>query len=329
MNQQMKNMGDLVSIVVPVYNEASVISSFHERLIKVLSGISEKSEIIYINDGSTDESSDILFHLTDKDPQVAYLDLSRNFGKEVAMTAGIDHSLGEAVIIIDADLQDPPELIPELIKKWHEGYDVVNARRISRSGETWLKKLTAHLFYRLIKRMANVNIPEDTGDYRLLNRKAVNALCSLRERNRFMKGLFAWIGFKCTSVEYHRNMRHAGVSKWGYWRLWNLAIEGFTSFTTAPLKLATYLGVVTAFSSFLYGVYFIARTLLLGNPVPGYPSLIVIVLFIGGIQLMSIGVIGEYLGRIFDETKQRPLYLVKDYTPSVYGQVETKKEEVK
>ena len=315
MNAESQARAKLVSIIVPVYNEEEVIRIFHERLINTINSLRYDFEIIYINDGSTDSSLEILKTLCDDDGRAGLIDLSRNFGKEIAMTSGIDHARGDAVIIIDADLQDPPELIEKLIEKWNEGFDIVNAQRESRAGETWFKKYTAYIFYRLIKKTTHVNIPEDTGDFRLLNRKAVDALTGLRERNRFMKGLFAWIGYNGATVLYQRDKRFAGRSKWNYWRLWNLAIEGFTSFTTAPLKMSTYIGMVTAILSLIYGVYIIARTLIFGNPVAGYPSLIVVILFIGGVQLISIGIIGEYLSRIFDETKKRPLYLVKELLP--------------
>jgi glycosyltransferase involved in cell wall biosynthesis len=305
----------LLSVVVPAYNEQEVLPEFHERLSRVLDGIEPDAEIVYVNDGSRDETLAILQRLHAADPRVAVLDLSRNFGKEIALSAGLQHARGDAVVVIDADLQDPPELIPKLIEEWQNGYDVVYARRSDRAGETLLKKSTAHLFYRLMQKLGEVKIPEDTGDFRLLSRRAVNALNSLGEQHRFMKGLFAWIGYQQKPVLYQRDPRHAGETKWNYWKLWNLALEGITSFTTAPLKFATYLGLVTALGAFGYGTYMIIKTLLVGNPVPGYPSLIVIVLFLGGVQLMAIGVLGEYVGRIFTETKRRPLYFVNAWQP--------------
>ncbi len=305
----------VLSVVVPAYNEQEVLPEFHERLSRVLDGIDMDAEIVYVNDGSQDETLAILQRLHEADRRVAVLDLSRNFGKEIALSAGLQHARGDAVVVIDADLQDPPELIPKLIEEWQNGYDVVYARRSERAGETLLKKSTAHLFYRLMQKLGEVKIPEDTGDFRLLSRRAVDALNSLGEQHRFMKGLFAWIGYKQKPVLYQRDPRHAGESKWNYWKLWNLALEGITSFTTAPLKFATYLGLVTALGAFGYGTYMIIKTLLVGNPVPGYPSLIVIVLFLGGVQLMAIGVLGEYVGRIFTETKRRPLYFVNAWQP--------------
>ncbi|MGH8744436.1 MAG: glycosyltransferase family 2 protein, partial [Burkholderiales bacterium] len=289
---------------------------FHARLCTVLAQVAVPAEIIYVNDGSRDGTLDILRSLKKKDERVAILDLSRNFGKEIALTAGLDHATGDIVVIIDADLQDPPELIPEFIKHWREGCDVVYARRVVREGESALKKATAYIFYRLMQRMSKVEIPEDTGDYRLLSRRAVNSLKRLREQHRFMKGLFAWIGYPQKGVPYQREPRAAGKSKWSYWRLWNFALEGITSFSTAPLKFATYLGLITAFLAFAYGAWTIYKTLAFGEPVRGYPSLMVVILFLGGVQLFTIGIIGEYLGRMFNETKRRPLYLVKDYLPA-------------
>jgi len=302
-----------LSVVVPVFNEEKVLSEFHRRLADVLDKLSAQSDIIYVNDGSTDNSLHEIRRLKTEDDRVAIVDLSRNFGKEIAMTAGFDHARGDAVVVIDADLQDPPELIPEMIKHWREGYDVVYAQRTSRAGESVVKKTTAHLFYRIMQKLSRVDIPRDAGDFRLLSRRAVDALAGLREQHRFMKGLFAWIGYPQKAVPYRRDPRHDGKTKWNYIGLWNFAIEGITSFSTLPLKAATYLGMLTAFSAFLFGMFIVIKTLLYGNPVPGYPSLLVVVLFLGGIQLMALGVIGEYLGRMFDETKGRPLYLINAY----------------
>ena len=273
------------------------------------------AEIVYVNDGSNDDTLDILLDMRENDNHVAIVNLSRNFGKEIALTAGLHYTKGDAVVVIDADLQDPPELIPKLIQEWNNGFDVVYATRTHRDKESALKKATAFSFYRIIQKIGEVKIPADTGDFRLLSRRAVDALNTLGERHRFMKGLFAWIGYRQKAVPYRRDSRYAGKTKWNYWRLWNFAIEGFTSFSTAPLKIATYIGLITAVGAFMYGAYMIIRTLLFGNPVPGYPSLIVIVLFLGGVQLIAIGVLGEYIGRIFSETKRRPLYLLDDYFP--------------
>jgi glycosyltransferase involved in cell wall biosynthesis len=308
---------DLISIVVPAYNEAEGIAEFNRRLSGVRAKLRERSEVIYVNDGSRDETFVMLQRLRKRDPTIAIVNLSRNFGKEIALTAGLDHSRGDAVIVIDADLQDPPELIPTLIKRWREDEaDVVFARRSSRDGESWFKKVTAYGFYRVINAVSAHTVPLDTGDFRLLSRRAVEALTMFRERHRFMKGLFAWIGYRQVAVPYERDRRLAGATKWNYWRLWNLSLEGITSFTIAPLKMATYIGLLTAILAVLYGTYIIGLTLLFGNPVAGYPSLLVIMLFLGGIQLLSLGIIGEYLGRVFNETKHRPLYLVDTLLPS-------------
>ncbi len=304
----------MISIVVPVYNEMEVLPEFHARISGVLDQLSLGAEVIYVNDGSDDDSLSLLNEIYEQDARVAILDLSRNFGKEIAMTAGLHKAQGEAVIVIDADLQDPPELIPQLIDEWQKGYDVIYAKRARREGESAFKKLTAHLFYRLMRSIGQIKIPEDTGDYRLLSRRAVDALNTLSEQHRFMKGLFTWIGYRQKAVIYERDPRHAGESKWNYWHLWNFAIEGITSYSSAPLKLASYLGLLTALGAFSYGIFIIIRTMLYGDPVQGYPSMIVIILFLGGVQLMSIGVLGEYVGRIFTETKRRPLYFINKFS---------------
>jgi polyisoprenyl-phosphate glycosyltransferase len=311
--------GRKLSVVVPVYNESDGLQVFHERLAAVVSNLDLRTEIVYINDGSTDRSLEVMTSIRERDDRVAIIDLSRNFGKELAMTAGLDFASGDAVVIIDADLQDPPELIAEFVQAWRSGYDVVYGQRLSRDGESAIKKATAFLFYRLIKGISRVKIPVDTGDFRLLSRQAVDALGKLREQHRFMKGLFAWIGFREKAIPYKRDRRNAGQSSFNYWKLWNFAIEGVTSFTTAPLKIATYLGLATALVSFSFGSVIIFQTLVYGNPVAGYPSLMVVVLFLGGAQLIGIGILGEYLGRMFDETKNRPLYLVQSYAPSKHG----------
>ena len=309
----------LLSVIVPVYNEESVIEAFYQRTAKVLESICFETELLFVNDGSTDSTLEVLTHLRNNDPRIGIIDLSRNFGKELAMTAGLDHASGNGVIVIDADLQDPPELIPELIKHWQDGYDVVYARRSSRQGETFLKKVTAKAFYRVMQRFSRVSIPEDTGDFRLMSRRAVDSLGRLRETHRFMKGLFAWIGYPQKAILYQRDPRYAGETKWSYWKLWNFAIEGITSFSEAPLKLATYFGLFTALIAFIYGIWIILKTILYGDPVAGYPSLMVVVLFLGGVQLVTIGIIGEYLGRTFSESKQRPLYLINAYHQSSAG----------
>lgn len=301
-----------LSVVVPAYNEQEALAEFHRRLAAVMGALCADWEVIYVNDGSRDGTLALLGELARQDRHVVVVDLSRNFGKEIAMTAGLDRALGDAVVVIDADLQDPPELIAEFLSEWRRtGADVVYGMRRSRAGDTSTKKLSAHLFYRFMQRIGRVRIPQDTGDFRLMSRRAVDALRQLREQNRFMKGLFAWIGFAQTAVLYDRDARFAGKTKFNYWRLWNFAIEGVTSFTTAPLRLATYVGAVVALAAFGFGAWIVADTMLHGNPVAGYPSLIVVVLFLGGVQLISIGVLGEYVGRMFEETKRRPLYLVQ------------------
>ncbi len=307
---------ELLAIVVPAFNEQEVLPTFHARLSKVLDALPITSEVIYVNDGSKDGTLEVMKILRAHDSRVAILDLSRNFGKEIAMTAGLDHAKGNAVVVIDADLQDPPELIPEFVKHWREGWDIVYAQRIERRGESLTKKLTAQWFYRLMQRVGRVRIPENVGDYRLLSRRALDSLLQLREQHRFMKGLFAWIGYPQIGIPYHRDPRFAGRSTWDYWRLWNFALDGITSFTTTPLKWATYLGLIIACVSFCYSAIIILQKILYGNPVKGYPSLMVVILFLGGVQLIFLGIIGEYLGRMFDETKRRPLYFLNSFHPS-------------
>ncbi|MEM9303098.1 MAG: glycosyltransferase family 2 protein [Pseudomonadota bacterium] len=301
-----------LAVVVPAFNEAPGLRAFHARLRTVLDAVSGlATRILFVDDGSTDGTAALLEELSQEDAETAFLVLSRNFGKEVAMSAGLDHVDADAVVIIDADLQDPPELIPEMIERWREGYDVVYAQRTARRGESWLKRTTAAGFYRSMRHISTIEIPEDTGDFRLLSRRAVEALRRFRERRRFMKGLYAWIGFKQIAVPYAREPRHAGRSRFNYWRLWNFALEGITSFSTIPLQLFTYLGLTAALLAFGFGAWIIVKTLLWGDPVAGYPSMMVVILFLGGMQLLALGVIGEYLGRLFDESKQRPLYLLE------------------
>lgn len=302
-----------LSVVVPVYNEAAVLPELHRRLSAALDALNAPAEIIYVDDGSRDESGTMLMELQASDPRVALVALSRNFGKEVAMTAGIDHAQGDAVIVMDADLQDPPELIADMVRAWREGADVVVMRRAFRANESWLKRSTAKAFYRVIGRLSEVDIPEDVGDFRLLSRRAVVAFRQLPERSRFMKGLFAWIGFPTRELSYDRDGRFAGETKWNYWKLWNFALEGITSFSAAPLKIASYVGFVTSLVAFAYAIYFITKTLVYGDPARGFPTLVVLVLFLGGLQLMALGIIGEYLARMFVEVKQRPLYLVAQW----------------
>lgn len=308
----------VLSVVVPAYNEQEVLPAFHARLVPVMEAIGLPWEVVYVNDGSRDGTLAVMLGLRAADQRVSLVNLSRNFGKEIALTAGLDHAAAEqAVVVIDADLQDPPEVIPDLVAAWRQGFDVAYARRRAREGETWLKKATAAGFYRVMKRIGGkVDLPADTGDFRLISRRALDALLGLREQHRFMKGLFAWVGFPSIPVLYDRAPRAAGETKWNYWRLWNLSLEGITAFTVGPLKIATYLGLLTAIGALIYGVQLIIRTILFGNPVAGYPSLMAVVLFLGGVQLMTLGIIGEYLGRVFNETKRRPLYIVERHIPS-------------
>jgi glycosyltransferase involved in cell wall biosynthesis len=301
-------------VIVPAFNEAEGIHEFHRRLSLVMDTLGSW-QVIYVNDGSTDGTLPVLRRLREGDPHVALINLSRNFGKEIAMTAGLDRATGDAVIVIDSDLQDPPELIPALVGAWQEGFDVVYAQRSARQGETWLKKTTASLFYRLMQDAGNVRLPRNTGDFRLMSRRVVEALREVRESHRFMKGLFAWVGFPSKAVPYERAPRLAGTTKWNYWKLWNFAIEGITGFTVMPLKVASYLGLLVSLFAALFILQLVARTVLFGNPVAGYPSLMAVVLFLGGVQLLTLGVIGEYLGRVFNETKRRPLYLVESFLP--------------
>jgi glycosyltransferase involved in cell wall biosynthesis len=301
-----------LSLVVPMYNELAVLDAFFARVIPIVEAVTPRYEVIGVDDGSTDGTLPRLcaMHLANR--RIKLVALSRNFGKEAALSAGLDFARGAAVIPIDADLQDPPELIAELVAAWRQGYQVVLARRIDRDGDSVAKRLSARLFYRVINRLSEVPIPEDVGDFRLLDRRVVEALRRMPERMRFMKGLFAWAGFRQTTVEYHRPVRAAGRSKWSYWRLWNLALGGVTSFSTAPLRVWTYVGLTTALSGLIYLGYTLARTLLHGVDVPGYASLICILLVASGLNMIGLGILGEYLGRVFMEVKQRPLYLVAE-----------------
>jgi glycosyltransferase involved in cell wall biosynthesis len=301
-----------LTVVVPAYNEAAVLPVFHARLRRVLDELLLSCDVLYVDDGSTDATWKLISDLATGDARVGAIKLSRNFGKEAALTAGLDHVDADAAIVIDADLQDPPELIPALVERWREGYDVVYATRNSRQGETGLKRFTSALFYRSMEKVSDIHVPRDTGDFRLLSRRALEALRQLRERQRFMKGLFTWIGYRQTAVHYLREPRQAGASKWNYWRLLQLAIEGFTSFSTAPLRLATWTGVLASLLAFLFGLWVFGKALLFGDPVRGYPSLMVVILFMGGVQLLALGVIGEYLGRNYAESKQRPLYFIEE-----------------
>lgn len=321
-----------LSIVVPLYNEEPNIDYLFERVESVLKRLNTSYEIVCVNDGSRDNTLKCLIEHHHRNPAIKVVNFSRNFGKEIALTAGIDYATGAAVIPIDADLQDPPELIEELVAKWREGYDVVNATRRSRAGETWLKRFTANAFYNTIGSMSRVPIPANTGDFRLLDRRVVDSLKQLPERTRFMKGLFAWVGYKQTTVMFDRQPRLKGATKWNYWRLWNFALDGIASFSFLPLKVWGYVGLTISSFSLLYAVYLVLRTLIYGIDVAGYPSLMVAVLFLGGIQLLTLGIIGEYLGRVYEEVKGRPLYLVResygfDRARSTERAIEPSKEE--
>ena len=301
-----------LTLVIAAYNEQSALPVLHPRLSKVLDGLDVDSRVLYVDDGSRDDTWAVLQQIAAADPRVSLLRLARNFGKELALTAGLDQVHTDAAMVLDADGQDPPELIPAFVAKWREGHDVVYGTRTRRDGETWLKKFTAAGFYRVMRWLSQTDIPRDTGDFRLMSRRVLDALRQLRERQRFMKGLFTWVGYRQVSLPYDREARMAGDTKFNYWRLWNLALEGITSFSTVPLRLATYVGVLTALLAFAWGLWIIARTVLWGDPVQGWPSLMTVVLFLGGLQLVALGIIGEYLGRLYVESKQRPLYLVAE-----------------
>ena len=311
---------DLLTVVIAVCNEAQTLPLLQPRLSSVLDLLARESQVdgqvLYVDDGSTDDSWRVLQRIAAADARVSLLRLSRNFGKEAALTAGLDLVDTGAALILDADGQDPPELIPQFVAKWREGFDDVHGTRTVREGENWLKKSTAHGFYRLIGRLSKTPIPEDTGDFRLLSPRALAALRQLRERHRFMKGLFGWIGFAHAAIPYQRAPRLAGRSNFNFWTLWNFALEGITSFSTAPLRLATYLGVLTALLAFAYACWIVAKALLWGDPVAGWPTMMSVILLLGGVQLIALGLIGEYLGRLYTESKQRPLYLVDTWRPA-------------
>ncbi len=310
-----------LSVVVPAYNEAASLPAFHARLRAVLDASLERWECLIVDDGSTDATVAVAETLREDDPRLGLLVLSRNFGKEIALTAGLDRARGQAVVLIDADLQDPPELIPEMLAAWRAGADMVYARRADRRSDGWAKRLSSAAFYALMRRFGPVALPAQAGDFRLLGRNVVDALLELREHHRFMKGLYAWVGFRAQAIPCVRAPRVAGRTKWNWWKLWNLALEGITGFSVFPLKLASYLGLVVAGFDALFGGQLVLRTLLVGNKVAGYPSLMAVVLCLGGVQLMTLGVIGEYLGRVFNETKHRPLYVVARYAAAAPGPV--------
>lgn len=303
-----------ISIIIPAYNEQESLPILYERLTKLMENLNNYDfEVLFVNDGSKDQTIEIIKELREKDKRICYVDFARNFGKEIAMIAGLDYATGDCVIFMDADLQDPPELVPELVKYWEEGYDDVYAKRKSRKGETWLKKFTSKMYYKVLQHVTRVEIQEDTGDFRLLDRRCVNALKKLRESQRNTKSMFSWIGYKKKEVLYDRDPRVAGTTKWNYGKLMDLAIDGITSLTTSPLRISTFIAIPTFIVLFGYFVYVIAKCFVVDQPIQAYQSIILLILFFSGIQILLFGIVGEYLGRIFNETKNRPLYLVNEY----------------
>lgn len=304
----------LITLLIPAYNEQEVLEPLFERLDTLAKSTKHyQFEFLFVNDGSRDDTLEIIKQRAEKDSRISYINLSRNFGKEIAMIAGIDHVKGDAMVILDADLQDPPELIPEMIAYWEEGYDDVYARRNSREGETWVKKRTSSWYYKLLQSSTNIPIQIDTGDFRLLDRRCIDALKQFRESQRNTKAMFSWIGYRKKEIFYNRDPRIAGTTKWNYRKLVNLAIDGITSFTTAPLRIATISGLGISLLAFCYILYLVIRPLFGAPTGAGYSSLMAVILFIGGIQMLFLGIIGEYIGRIFVEVKQRPLYLIEEY----------------
>ena len=303
-----------ISIIIPAYNEEETLDYLFERLTCTINGLNKYDfEVLFVNDGSSDNTLNKIRELRKKDNRISYIDLSRNFGKEIAMIGGLDYATGDAVVFLDADLQDPPELIGEMLEWWEQGYDDVYAKRKSRAGETLLKKLTACMYYKILGVVSNVPIQKNTGDFRLLDRRCVEALKKMRESQRYTKGMFSWIGYNKKEILFDRDPRIAGKTKWNYIKLFDLAIEGITSFTTKPLRISSYMGIIISLIAFIYMTFIIISTIVYKQTVPGYPSLMCVSLFIGGIQLISLGVMGEYIGRIFNETKDRPLYFVKEH----------------
>ena len=302
-----------ISIIVPTYNEEETLNLLYERLNPIIDKNNYEFEVLFVNDGSKDNTLDIIRKLREKDSRISYIDFSRNFGKEIAMMAGMDYAKGDAIIFMDADLQDPPELIPELVKYWEQGYDDVYARRKSRQGETFLKKITSKAYYKILQKLTKVEIQQDTGDFRLLDKRCVNALKKMRESQRNSKSMFSWIGYKKKEVLFDREPRVAGKTKWSYMKLVDLAIDGITSFTTSPLRIATYVAIPTFLVLFIYFIYVIAKSFIINEPIQAFQAIILLILFFSGIQILLFGIMGEYLGRIFNESKNRPLYLVNEY----------------
>ena len=310
----METKRKLVSILVPCYNEEQSLPLFYEEVTKVTQSIPQYDfEIFFVNDGSFDGTLSIIDNLYEQDKTVSYVSLSRNFGKENAMLAGFDYLRGDCVIIMDADLQDPPKLVPQMLEYWEQGFQDVYAKRADRGSESWLRKQFSLLFYKILARSTRFEMLQNVGDFRLLDRKCVDALTKMRETERYTKGMFCWIGYKKKEIVFNRNNRVAGTSNWSFHSLFNLAIEGITSFTTAPLRFASIMGFMIALVAFIYLIYFLTKTLLFGDPVRGFPTLVIVILFLGGVQLLCMGILGEYIGRIFNETKKRPPYLVEEY----------------
>ncbi len=307
-------MTQSITVLIPTFNEELTVPKLYSRLKKMSQTATNYNfEFLFVNDGSHDNTLTIIKKLAEKDGRVGYINLSRNFGKEIAMIAGIDRVESDALIIIDADLQDPPELIADMLRLWEQGYDDIYARRTDRQGESWLKRITASVFYRLLQRSTEIPIQRDAGDFRLLDRRCIDALKQLREHERYTKGLFSWIGYNKHEITYIREPRIAGKTKWNYFKLVNLAIDGIVSFTTTPLRFSTGIGMIVSLFAFMYILYLVIRTMLFGSDLAGYPSIMAAILFLGGVQLISLGIIGEYVGRIFNETKKRPLYFIDKY----------------
>jgi len=302
----------MISLIVPVYNEQQGLEPFFARLVPMLEGMDIEYEIVCVNDGSTDQSWALLVEQRKRNQRIKLVDLSRNFGKDAALTAGLQYAAGDAIIPIDADLQDPPELISDFVSMWRQGYEIVYAVRDSRESDSWPKRISASAFYKIYNALARVPMPANTGDFRLLDRRVVNAINNMPERNRFMKGLFSWVGFRSMPVYFTRQQRGSGKTKWSYWKLWNFALDGLTASTTMPLRIALYLGLLLSLFAFGYAVFLISRTIVQGVDLPGYASLMVVMLMLGGAQLVVLGVLGEYLGRIYDESKRRPVFIVRE-----------------
>lgn len=312
MKKNISNHETLVSIVSPCYNEEKVVDIFLDTIVPILDRLDKQYELVFVNDGSVDNTLEVLLNAKNRYKNIRVLNLSRNFGKEAALTAGLENSKGDLAIPIDVDLQHPPELIITFIQKWEEGYDVVVGKRLTRTGEHYLKKMSAKWFYNIHNKISDTNIPSDVGDYRLMSRKVIESLKKLPENQRFMKGIFAWLGYKTEVVEYYQNERVAGESSFSGWKLWNFALDGITSFSTVPLRIWLYIGMLISSVAFIFGITIIVKTFIYGIDLPGYVSTISMILFLGGIQLMGIGILGEYIGRIYKESKRRPTYIIDD-----------------